>query len=113
MPTRSHTRSLARTLTFTLALGMSATALTPAAHANNTEARTVAVTHSDLDLSTEEGREELDRRIDSAAEAACGFGETTLGTRARTREARDCYRQTKRQLERRFADVISEAQRGG
>lgn len=111
MLTRSPNRS--RALALTLAITMSATALTPAAHASEGEARSVAVTHSDLDLSTEEGREELDRRIDNAAEEACGFGETTLGTRIRTREARDCYRQAKRQLERQFAEVISAAQRGG
>ncbi len=108
MLTRSRTQSLA--LTSTLALALSATALAPAAHASDTQSRAVVVTHSDLDLSTEEGREELDRRIDNAAEEACGFGETTLGTRARTREARDCYRQAKRQLERRFAEAISDAQ---
>ncbi|MEL1251833.1 UrcA family protein [Aurantiacibacter gilvus] len=111
MLTRAPNRS--RALTATLAIAMSATVLAPAAHATDTEARTVVVAHSDLDLSTEEGREALDRRIDNAAEEACGFGETTLGTRARTREARDCYRQAKRQLERQFADVISAAQRGG
>lgn len=102
-----------RSLTLALALALSGAALTPAAMATDTEERTVSVSHSDLDLTTEEGQAELDRRIDRAAEQACGFGEMTLGTRARTREARDCYRQAKRQLERQFAEVVSNAQRGG
>lgn len=102
-----------RSIKLTLALALSGMALTPAMATTDTEERTVAVSHSDLDLSTEEGMAELDRRIDRAAEQACGFGDQTLGTRARTREARDCYRQAKRQLDRQFADIVSEAQLGG
>lgn len=109
MSTRSPTRSLA----LTLALALSGAALAPAALAADAEQRTVTVSHTDLDLTTEEGLAELDRRIDRAAEQACGFNDTTLGTRTRTREARDCYRQAKRQLERQFAEVVSNAQRGG
>lgn len=113
MLTRLPAGSLARTISFTLAVAMSATALVPAVHAAETEARSVVVSYSDLDLSTEEGRDELGRRIDRAAEEACGVGETTLGTRVRNRDARECFDQAKRQLESRFADAVSEAQRGG
>ena len=35
------------------------------------------------------------------------------GLYERTREARDCYRQAKRQLDRQFAQVVDEARRGG
>lgn len=101
-----------RALKFALALSLSGVALTPA-FATDTDERTVAVHHSDLDLTSEDGLAELDRRIDRAAEHACGLDETTIGTRVRSREARACYRQARRQLERQFADVVSNAQRGG
>ena len=103
-----HTRAL----TFALAISLSGAAMTPA-FATDADQRTVAVRHSDLDLATEDGLAELDRRIDRAAEQACGLDETTIGTRVRSREARNCYRQTRSQLERQFAQVISDAQRGG
>lgn len=102
-----------RSFTAAAALATATLALSPAAFAQQTDDRSAEVSYTDLDLSSEEGIEELDRRIDRAAKRACGFNDTTLGTRARTREARDCYRQAKRQLDRQFAQVVDEARRGG
>ena len=107
------TRSFSRSITAgALALAATGLALTPAAHAAE-DYRTVGVSHADLDLSTEEGKEELERRIDQAAKQACGFGEAQVGTLIRTREQRSCYRQAKRQFDRHFAQIIEDAQRGG
>jgi UrcA family protein len=95
-----------------LALAATGLALTPVAHAAE-DYRTVGVTHTDLDLSSEEGKAELERRIDRAAKEACGIGEAQVGTLIRTREQRTCYRQAKRQFDNHFARIIEDAQRGG
>jgi len=99
---------------FNLALALAATgfALSPAAQAAET-GRAVTVVHADLDLSTEEGKAELDRRIDHAAKEACGYNEAQVGTLIRTREQRTCYRQAKRQFDNHFAQIIEYARRGG
>lgn len=66
-------------------------------------AESVAVTFKDLDLSTNAGREELDRRINSAAREACGFNEERTGSRMVTQDARDCYKDARKQIENRVA----------
>lgn len=109
MTTRLVNRSIAAGA---LALAATGLAQMPAAHATQ-DFRTVGVTHADLDLSTEAGKAELERRIDRAAKQACGFDEAQVGTLVRTREQRSCYRQAKRQFDRHFAQIIEEAQRGG
>ena len=96
-----------------LALAASGLAFAPSVSAQQAETRTTGVTHTDLDLSTDEGVEELDRRIDSAAKEVCGFDEVEVGTRARSRDARQCYRDAKRQLDRQFAQIVNDARRGG
>lgn len=104
---------LTRSFTAAFALAGASLAMTPAASAAEDGARTVGVAYDDLDLTTAEGKEELDRRIDRAAKDACGFGESQVGTRIRTGEQRDCYRQAKRQLDRHLARIVEDAQRGG
>jgi UrcA family protein len=97
-----------------LALATAALALAPvAAGAQTTEQRTTGVTHRDLDLTTESGRAELDRRIDAAARQVCAIGETDLGTRIMTREKRTCYREAREQLDRQFAQVIARGRSNG
>ncbi len=96
-----------------LILATSGVAIAPAVSAQNVETRTTGVTHTDLDLATPEGVAELDRRIDRAAKQVCGMDEVEVGTRARSRESRQCYRDAKRQLERQFAQIVNDAQRGG
>ncbi len=96
-----------------LALAASGLAFAPAVSAQDAENRTTGVTHTDLDLATDEGVAELERRIDRAAKEVCGFNEVEVGTRARTREGRQCYREAKRELDRRFAQIVNDAQRGG
>lgn len=96
-----------------LALATAALVVSPvAASATTTEQRTTGVSYADLDLTTEDGRAQLDRRIDAAARQVCAIGETDLGTRIMTREKRACYREARQQLEQRFARVISEGRRG-
>jgi len=102
-----------KTNTITFAIAAAAFTMAPALSAAETEQRTTGVTYSDLDLSSEEGVAELDRRIDRAAQQVCSLGEHELGTRVRSREARQCYQQAKRQLDRHFAAIKRDAQKGG
>lgn len=104
---------LTRSFATALALASASLATTPAAGATPDDAHTAGVSYADLDLTTKDGRDELDRRIDRAAKEACGFTEAQVGTRLRTSEQRSCYRQAKRQLDRHLARVVEDAQRGG
>lgn len=100
--------------TITLALATAALTLAPvAASAQNTEQRTTGVAYRDLDLTTEQGRAELDRRIDYAARQVCAIDEADLGTRILTREKRNCYRDARAQLDERFAQVIARGRGNG
>ncbi len=109
-----NTRSITRLLSGgALALAVSGLAITPAIAAEENQTRTTGVTHTDLDLSTAEGQEELDRRIDEAAKQVCGYGDVQVGSRATSREARQCYREARRQLDRQFAQIVNNASRGG
>ena len=83
-----------------------------AAHAQQRDTRTTGVTHQDLDLTTEEGRSELNRRIDSAAKQVCGVNERQVGSNIMSRETRNCYRSAKRNLERHFAEMLGQHQAG-
>ncbi|WAT17170.1 UrcA family protein [Aurantiacibacter sp. MUD11] len=102
------------TRSFTAALALAATGLVfaPAVSAAE-DFRTVGVTHTDLDLTTEDGKAELERRIDRASKQVCGMDEAQVGTLLQTRQQRRCYRETKREFDRHFAEVIEDAQRGG
>ncbi len=77
------------------------------ASAQDGATRTTGVTYRDLDLTTQAGRTELDRRIDNAAREACGMDEVVLGTRLPTSGQNRCYRDAKAQLNQRFAQLVS------
>ena len=55
------------------------------AQATASETKQVSVSYSDLDLSTEDGRVALERRIEQAAQEMCGMdGRLTTGSRMPT-----------------------------
>lgn len=72
----------------------------------------VTVRHSDLDLSTEAGQAQLERRIDRAARAACGLNEVSTGTRLPTGFARQCYNDAKARVHEQVAEAIARSDRG-
>lgn len=76
-------------------------------------AESVEVQFEDLDLTTPQGRKELDRRIDRAAEQVCGARETTVGTRLRSSETIECIRQARRQTRASMAKLIETRKAGG
>lgn len=64
---------------------------------------TAALDYSDLDLSTEAGKAELSKRIDTAARKACR-GKPTTGSRIESRTGLDeCMADVRRQVESRLA----------
>ena len=72
----------------------------------------VAVKYADLDLSTRAGQEKLDRRIDSAARAACGMDEVRTGRFTPSTAQRQCYQQTKTSVHDQVAQAIARDSRG-
>ena len=102
-------------MTHRLLCGLAVTtlALAPVLAAAQTEQRTTGVRYADIDLATPEGQAELDRRIERAARDACGMNESQVGSRVRSREARACYDQARRALDRHFATIRQDAASAG
>ncbi|MBS1240126.1 MAG: hypothetical protein H6R45_832 [Proteobacteria bacterium] len=75
-------------------------------------AATTAVTYDDLDLSTKEGQQELDRRIEHAAREVCGLNEKEVGSLVPSREARTCVKDARKQLEKRVAALTQDKATG-
>ena len=96
-----------------LAAALTAGALMAApAHASNDEMPSVQVRYADLDLSTKEGQDTLDRRLNRAAQQVCGIDPRTSGLALPTSESRSCYRETVKNFEREVAARTAEQQRG-
>ena len=77
------------------------------------EQQVVGVQYSDLDLSSKEGQETLERRIDKAANAVCGANQSEMGTRIKSREVRSCVRSAKKQVRAQIAAATKEKPREG
>lgn len=99
--------------TITLALAGAALLTAGTAAAEERDTRTIGVTYQDLDLATDAGRAELQRRIDNAARQVCGMNERAVGSNIVTRESRECYRSAKRDLDRNFARIVADRTRAG
>lgn len=76
-------------------------------------AESIQVKYDDLDLTTTEGRKQLDQRIDRAAETVCGADESAVGSRIKDRATRDCVKQAKRQIEASLAKITGADKAGG
>jgi len=75
--------------------------------------QSIGVQYSDLDLSSEEGQETLERRIDQAAKDVCGANDTEMGTRIKSREVRSCVKSAKKQVRTQIAAKIEAERLGG
>jgi UrcA family protein len=84
------------------ALGAAAVLAVPAAAETS-----VGVKYSDLNLSTKEGQDRLERRIDSAARSACGMDRVVTGRFTPSTAQRECYAQTKAQVHDQVAATIA------
>lgn len=76
------------------------------------EAMSIEVRYSDLDLSTQEGQDSLERRLNRAAEQVCGINPRVTGVALPSTESRRCYRETVEQFERQIATIAERQQRG-
>ena len=68
---------------------------------------TISIDTSDLDLSTAKGREQLERRIDTAARDFCGANQPKTGTMLRGGSARKCVTSIKRTIRKKMAGQSS------
>lgn len=93
-----------------IAIAAAATALTalPASAQDN-----IVIPYRDLNLQTAEGQKVLDNRIHQAVREFCGYDEIRTGTRARSKEVTNCYREAKAQAKKQFAEVVEAQQMGG
>lgn len=88
-----------------LVLGAVVAATAPApAFAKNVEVR-----YSDLNLSTTEGQQKLERRIDTAAREACDYNRVTTGSRLRSSDATECYSKARADVSAQVAGAVDKA----
>ena len=81
------------------------------AQATASETKQVSVSYSDLDLSTEDGRVALERRIEQAAQEMCGMdGRLTTGSRMPTYSMRACYKKATSQIGESVARAIEKSE---
>jgi UrcA family protein len=99
-------------LALAVALGLAAGATVPAVAAAE-EGQAVAVAYKDLNLNSEEGQEELKRRLDKAARQACGMNAGYTNSRIESRSAAKCFEQARRQTGKAFATILENARLGG
>ncbi|MEM7665352.1 MAG: UrcA family protein [Pseudomonadota bacterium] len=92
-------------------VGLAVTA-TPA-FAGSTDKQSIDVSFADLNLSTPEGQETLDKRIKTAARKACGLDQVRTGTRIKSSSATNCYNNAMTSVKRQVAAAVADQQRGG
>ncbi len=71
------------------------------------------VEYKDLNLTTPEGQEKLERRIDYAARTICGVGRVRTGTRIASSQSKECLKAAKQSAKQQVAAMIEREQRGG
>lgn len=91
-----------------IAAAIAATGATALPAAAATQTMSVAVQHGDLDLTTQDGQDELQRRLARAAKHVCRYPmtQTMMSSQAEMR----CYRQTRRNVAVQFAEVLADRQ---
>ena len=89
-----------------------ATIATPAI-AGPESGQSISVEYRDLNLSTPEGQEQLDRRIDDAARQVCQLDTVRTGTRINSRSSQECFENARKSVETQVARLIRNEQRGG
>jgi len=95
-----------------LVLALAAAVLAvPAAAGDETRSR--AVHYGDLDLTSVEGQEQLDVRLDRAARQVCRVNEAVTGSHLRSAESRECYREARRTLDQQYAQLVGRKSTAG
>jgi len=94
----------------TLAAAMAATIAVPAIAGTDAPQRQ-AVSYTDLNLTTAEGQETLQRRLDSAAWKVCQFD--NAGMLRTAQDHGSCYRAARKDVAVQVAQITADFQRGG
>ncbi len=94
-------------------LAASALVAAPAFAVDETEPAAVAVAYDDLDLATEEGQTQLERRLRRAARYVCGMDIRDAASRFPSREAQLCYAEKVESFDRRIASIVETQAYGG
>jgi UrcA family protein len=76
-------------------------------------AATTQVTYKDLDLSTAEGQQQLQSRIEKAARSVCTVDRPTTGTHLSSTVDRKCYKQAVAQVREQVASAVDNSRLGG
>ena len=100
-----------RSIALALAAAAAFAASAPAAAAEATVS-TADVSYKDLDLTSEAGQKELDRRVDRAARQVCGMDEAVVGSRVVPRESRQCYQDARQQLGEQVSKLVKKGAAG-
>jgi UrcA family protein len=96
--------TIAPVIAFAATVGLFA--LPDAASADSTGS-SVTVRFADLDLSTMDGQQKLERRIERAARQVCATDEVTTGTRVPSAQASACYHQALRNVRSSVATAVA------
>jgi len=103
------TRNIAAMAATTFALAFTASP----ALADDSEVHTKMVDYADLNLSSPEGQERLERRIESAARSVCSVHENRSGTRLRSPELDACLANARAGAKKQVASIMTDQRRGG
>ncbi|MXP47860.1 UrcA family protein [Altererythrobacter luteolus] len=88
-------------------------AITTMAAAAPAFAEEIQVNHHDLNLTTIEGQQTLDRRVDRAAKRVCGYNELRSGSRFVTPSMRSCLAKAKAGANSQVAAIVDDKRLGG
>jgi|GEM_PF-923202 len=105
-----------KTLTKTIATAAAALGLACAAApalAADRQTTSVDVSLEGIDLSTEAGQKELERKIERAVRAVCRTTHDNTGTRIMSQEARACLANARNQAREQVAAIVEDQRRGG
>jgi UrcA family protein len=95
-----------------LALALAAAVVAVPAAARE-ETQSVKVHYGDLDLTSVEGQQQLDIRLERAARKVCRVGEPVTGSYLLSRASRECYSEARRGLDLQYAQLVSRKSTAG
>lgn len=73
----------------------------------------LVIVYSDLDLDTAKGQKTLEQRIDRAAREFCSMDRKATGSRVRSNQASECYKQARTMAKQQMAKLLDDKRLGG
>lgn len=81
--------------------------------AGDEEGNSVSISYADLNLNSEAGQAELEKRVFGAARQACQADGVQTGSRILSADKRRCLSDAKKSAKMQVAAIIEDARRGG